>query len=56
MYCDYMNRYIAIVKNQLERQHVDEETNKLLVHASKGVVVDGCMIWIGFIRELDYLH
>ena len=53
MYCDYMNRYIAIVKNQLERQHVDEETNKLLVHVSKGVVVNGCMIRTRFASVLD---
>jgi hypothetical protein len=43
-------------KNQLERQHVDEKTNKLLLDASKGVVVDGSMIWIRSASGLDELH
>jgi len=47
------NLYVPIVKNQLERQHVYEETNKLLVHASKRVVVDGSMIRIGCASDLD---
>ena len=39
-------------KNQLERQHVDEKTNKLLLDASKGVVVQQQLSASG----LDDLH
>ena len=45
-----------MVENQLERQHVNEKLNKLLVDATKGVVVDGSMILIHSASGLDELH